>query len=483
MRSRQATGCGSVSVRAGSAVLSVPAVSPLTEPVTTIKLVRVALLDEELGSGGVGDLEVLFREARRRRRRRRLGMVAVAAAAGLVSWAIAAAIGGPTPRPHPALRATRPPRAAVGSDRTRPRSARLIPAGKYVPSAPSFPTSTFGLVTVGGFSRDGFEAWVERTDDGGRRWVATRALTGFDHPAASQQLTFVTATQGWAAGPDLYYTVNGGKSWRRQLSATSTVKVVGVEGTAAWIVAERCPSTGSTCAETIYSSPYPGGPLTPIPSQPPRHLGVIDLVRPTRSAAWALLSTDHGRSSLGTTIDSGAHWTVRSLPCAGPSDELTTRLAAGGPHSMWVTCQRQSGSTDPNASLTVIYQSANAGRTWRRITPTGIDPAHQLSDFSSLEVVTPSVAWATESDESTTGTVLRSIDGGRNWYVVLDGSTYTADAFFIGGLTAPTARTAWVSGFGNGRRLEVDRTTDGGRTWRTAVLPRPTATPSTNSHP
>jgi hypothetical protein len=296
-------------------------------------------------------------------------------------------------------------------------------------------------------------------------------------------VTFVTPTEGWASGPDLYFTVNGGRTWRRQFPGPSTFEVVGVEGTSAWIVGSRCP-TRSTCAETIYSSPYPGGPLTPIPSQPARRLGVVDLVRPTPSTAWALLSTDHGQLSLETTSDGGAHWTVRSLPCAGPSDELATRLAAGGPHSMWVTCQRNSGVMDAHASLTVIYQSANAGRSWRRVTPAGFNPAHQLYDFASLEVVSPTAAWATESSESATGTVLRSVDGGRTWQVVLDGSKYTADVFWIGGLTARTARTAWVSVFIflAGRRLEVDRTTDGGRTWRTAILPRPTATPAKRSH-
>jgi photosystem II stability/assembly factor-like uncharacterized protein len=109
-------------------------------------------------------------------------------------------------------------------------------------------------------------------------------------------------------------------------------------------------------------------------------------------------------------------------------------------------------------ALSLVAVTAATGFT------AGSPPSWKLSDTGStarlrgLSVVSSRVVWASGS----AGTVLRTVDGGRNWASV--GPPDTADLQFRD-IEAFDARRAVALSIGEGEASRVYRTDDGGQTW------------------
>ena len=79
--------------------------------------------------------------------------------------------------------------------------------------------------------------------------------------------------------------------------------------------------------------------------------------------------------------------------------------------------------------------------------------------FRGLSVVNQNVIWAS----GTGGTVLRTIDGGKNWSVLKVPDAETLD---FRDIEAFDADTAYILSIGNGESSRIYKTTDGGQTWK-----------------
>ena len=104
------------------------------------------------------------------------------------------------------------------------------------------------------------------------------------------------------------------------------------------------------------------------------------------------------------------------------------------------------------ALLTAPSGASATSLTWRTV-PTGTD-----AQFRGLSAVSKNVAWVSGQR----GTVLRTVDGGRNWLQA--GPPDTADLDFRD-IEAFDAKTAVALSIGNGESSRIYRTGDGGRTW------------------
>ena len=76
-----------------------------------------------------------------------------------------------------------------------------------------------------------------------------------------------------------------------------------------------------------------------------------------------------------------------------------------------------------------------------------------------LSVVSEKVVWAS----GTGGTVIRTVDGGKKWDVII---VPGAESLDFRDIEAFDAKTAYVLSIGNGESSRIYKTTDGGATWK-----------------
>lgn len=81
------------------------------------------------------------------------------------------------------------------------------------------------------------------------------------------------------------------------------------------------------------------------------------------------------------------------------------------------------------------------------------------ASFRGLSVVSENVVWASGSS----GTFIRTIDGGKSWMV---GKIPDADKLDFRDIEAFDENTAYVLSIGDGESSRIYKTTDGGKTWK-----------------
>src|SRR6186713_508921 len=80
------------------------------------------------------------------------------------------------------------------------------------------------------------------------------------------------------------------------------------------------------------------------------------------------------------------------------------------------------------------------------------------ASLRGLSVVNEKVVWAS----GTGGTVIRTVDGGKTWNVIV---VPGAEKLDFRDIEAFSAKTAYILSIGNGESSRIYKTTDGGRTW------------------
>ncbi|MCD9188690.1 MAG: hypothetical protein LUM44_19885 [Pyrinomonadaceae bacterium] len=81
------------------------------------------------------------------------------------------------------------------------------------------------------------------------------------------------------------------------------------------------------------------------------------------------------------------------------------------------------------------------------------------ASFRGLAVVNSNVVWAS----GTGGTVLRTVDGGKNWQVL---KVPDAEKLDFRDIEAFDAETAYILSIGEGENSRIYKTADGGKTWK-----------------
>ncbi len=258
---------------------------------------------------------------------------------------------------------------------TGPAAPAVLPA--LGPVSASFVSASTGwLLAVPPCAARGCRSLrVRETTDGGRSWFAVPApparVSGWpsvifgesppEGPAGSvNSVIFASRSDGWAYGPGLWATHDGGARWHRV--ETRGMAVTGMAAGNGRVIAvfARCPA-GKPCQSRVYASPAGTDAWEPVPGTTGAGAGVV-IAGPT---GYVTASRDGAPPVLLAGPAGGAGpWRARPVPCR--QRELggdVVPLAAAG-SVLVLGCGGQ-----PGAGMQVkrLYVSDNGGTSWRRL--------------------------------------------------------------------------------------------------------------------
>jgi hypothetical protein len=252
------------------------------------------------------------------------------------------------------------------------------------------------------------------TDDGGKTWHGVSApVTGAAKGSTGvSQVRFYNTSDGWAFGPQLWATHNGGRSWQQISTGGLRVTALETAGQRVFAVWAQCSGTGASWAagctgQALYSAAPGSNRWAPVPGA----AASLNL-NGTASAAALMLTGSRGYLLppsgvlVSGPVSNAGGWApvtgavVPCLPGAAQADGQPSGavLAAAGPSGLVLVC--------PDAAAgRVVYTSTDAGHTWQRA---GLAPTAGTAT-SAAGTSTGSIVLA-----STAGLEV-STDGGAAW--------------------------------------------------------------------
>jgi hypothetical protein len=317
---------------------------------------------------------------------------------------------------------------------------------------------------------------VARTDDAGQTWLGVHAPdTGSPSGATGVgAIRFLNDTQGWAFGPELWATDDGGNTWTQVNTDGARVTDLETSGGRAYALFATCSTPGGGSASdfaadctsyTLKTATADGGTWTPVG---PATTGLANGGAAT-SAVLQLTGTNGYLLAPDGALYSGAiggTWsqvgTSLCKPGAAQANGLpgAAQLALTNPTEVWIACGGTSASEPP-----LMVNSANGGRSWTQLPAGSWSGVGSLSDFG----VTTSLAAAPSGAltlATTTGIYVLSADGAGWKPSNATGAGAPKGGFSYVGMTTADQGVAVPA---DTSLHEVWMTTDGGRTWAPAT--------------
>jgi photosystem II stability/assembly factor-like uncharacterized protein len=286
-------------------------------------------------------------------------------------------------------------------------------------------------------------------------------------PAALNSVTqvrFANSRNGWAYGPALYATHNGGMSWRRISQVTGRlVDLATVDNQVLAVTATGCTGAGTVTSPgtayaanctgfALYAATVTSNHFVPVLSRPRGGLvtpGGLQL-QPVTHAGYLIAG---GRLYSGTLDGSG--W-VPVPPESAANPGCLTGKPTGSP-AVLAPAASELYAVCPAGQQLELYRSASSGRTWQtsgRIPAAGIATSLAISPAGTLML-------------ATTHGLYYAVDA-KTWTHVTSGS---ADGMGFGYVGMTTNRLGVAVPSQPGKH-ELFITTDGGRTWQPKRISR-----------
>jgi photosystem II stability/assembly factor-like uncharacterized protein len=308
---------------------------------------------------------------------------------------------------------------------------------------------------------------VARTDNAGKTWYGGPApRTGAPSGASGVgQIRFLNGSDGWAFGPALFATHDGGHSWARVRTGGYRVTDLETVGDRAFAVFASCsgsgPSFAAQCTSfSLYSAAAGSDNWAPVP-------GATGLSAGGQGTSASLVLTG-GRGYLlapgGTLyagpVDGGAWQPVGSGPAGGAScptgpaqqdgQPSGAMLAAADSTHLALACALGAGGTR-------VLVSSDGGQTWQQA---GTSPGGST-------VTSMAAQPGGEIALATTAGLDVSHDGGATWQQLEQGSAGPAGGFSYVGMTSPAQGVAVPA---NPAEHAIWFTYDGGLSWAPSAI-------------
>lgn len=308
---------------------------------------------------------------------------------------------------------------------------------------------------------------LRKTTDGGRTWSVLPALPvpgpDWRQPVpgtrAVSQILFAGATVGWAYGPGLWVTRDGGRRWRQAGIHGQQVQGLAYAGGRVIAAAGPCRPDARACHFSVYSAPAGSNDWQLIARasqtrwQPP-----AAVVAAGRTGYVFTTTADLGPPVLlAGPLDGSAPW----HPVLNPCRHAWSLAVAGAPGGwLFLGCGSEPGAGN---QLKTAYLSHDGGRSWHTV------PSPPSGGYLGSASMTPSGTIFLSGGRMD---VVISPDRGRTWHTSpsLDNAAGLAGAGFtlVAATTTSTAGIAYQDGV---YQNQVWLTRDRGRVW-TAVTVR-----------
>jgi hypothetical protein len=309
---------------------------------------------------------------------------------------------------------------------------------------------------------------LRRTADGGLHWTALPAPpapwggvapdgTGHIPAAGVTSVLFADVSDGWAYGPGLWATHDGGATWHQVATDGRAVQGIAVQdmaGAGGQVLAslDSCDPADAGCTGPqswlVESSPAGRDAWRPVPGAGVGGMAAGPVLAAQGGVGYAALPVgqyDAAVPMASGPADGSAPWVSRPLPCRPGAIALTAVTST----RLLLAC----ALLGAHPATTYLYASSDAGRHWQRFAELGLyDGASTIEQAPDGTVLVAGIYDGVEL----------SRDGGRTWTrpAAVDGSDsvqgggfITADLFTGGdGYVIRLLGPLWV-------------TRDAGRTW------------------
>jgi hypothetical protein len=242
-----------------------------------------------------------------------------------------------------------------------------------------------GQAGVPGHCATSYCTSLARTDDAGQTWHGVPApLTGAPSGATGVgQIRFLDTTNGWAFGPELFSTHNGGGTWTQVDTGGLRVTDVETVGDRAFAIFGSCSGTGASFAAqctrfSLYSSPADTDDWKPVAGMSDLSAELANVV-PTEVAAPALVLTPtkgyvlaaDGTLYGGAVGGSGSWQQIDTTPAAmagcepGQSQNgqpAHVLFGAASVSSLVLVC-----GTPAAPGGATVFTSADGGKAWAQV--------------------------------------------------------------------------------------------------------------------
>lgn len=294
-----------------------------------------------------------------------------------------------------------------------PVSASFVsPAAGYVLGLkPCFQTRCLGSALA-----------LRKTVDGGHHYLVVPApptryvFQGRASASAVGHIVFADGLDGWAYGPGLWSTHNGGATWRRL--DTHGMRVTSLAAAAGRVIAVFLPSAAQQRhggrSFQGFSSPVRQDAFRPLPRANPVQgtflataVSVVAQGRTGYLAAIGQVKAGHGlivSLLLTGPTDGSAPWQPPVLPAACRAGAFGLAIAAAPGDHVALACGSEPAAGNQRKRA---YLSATGGRTWRRIT------CPPMGGYVGALSLTASGTVMLSGGRSA---VYISTDGGKTWH-------------------------------------------------------------------
>jgi hypothetical protein len=310
------------------------------------------------------------------------------------------------------------------------------------------------------------------TSDYGSSWygVSAPVTPAPDGGTGVSQLRFLNLSDGWAYGPALYTTADGGRNWTAVPTFGLRVTALEAAGDRAFVVLARCQGSGPAYAGdcqtfSLYSTVAGSATLQPVTLSIPGPLSAGALG--TASQAWSAglaikgnaASPDHGTGYfyapsgdiLSGSVGGGAWRYAGKAPCA-PGGTAASDAPAGGQLAVGAGVLLLDCPAGGVAGPGQLWESAD-GAQWSKVAaPGGSGEPWSLAATSAGRVLLA----------TTTGILSVTLPDPGAWRSASIAGGPPAGGFSYVGMTSPSQGVALPAQAALG---EVFITRDGGQTW------------------
>ncbi len=332
---------------------------------------------------------------------------------------------------------------------------------------------------------------VARTGDGGATWHGLPAppVGGPSGLTGVTGLRFLNGLYGWAFGPELWATNDGGEHWRQVNTGNASVTDLETVNGRAYALFGQCGTAGgnkiadcsSYTLESVTAGSDAWAPVAGVPAgltagstagSTVTGSAVIELA----GAAGTVPATGYLAAPDGTLyagpLDGGAWHRVAALPCspgAAASSGLPRQLmlapdgiVPGGHARLAAVC------AVPSPGSTVVYLSNDGGANWTEQTGVGSAGTSLIGAPQSLTTRTDgTLILATERSASSPGGIYLLAPGAAKWQAATLSGPLPEPGFSYVGMTD---KRQGVALSGNPGLHEIWMTRDGAKTWQAVPI-------------